>query len=550
MCGIFFLACPDTISPTMIKRSFSLGIRRGPDSSKLSYVKMFSSWIGFHRLAINGLDASSNQPLSSDGCILICNGEIYNYKDLINMEGFQMTSDSDCEVIIKMYRRYGIEHTLAALDGVFAFVLIDLEQDNRMYVARDPFGVRPLFCMHAPSRDSIYGDIRGFASELKPLSDLKIKGNYTVFKPGTYSVYDLSHNSAPAFISTHKYYSMPIANYPSSLTANNFYSGITQTLYDAVKKRVFNTDRPVCCLLSGGLDSSTVAALACKIVGDSSTVRTYSIGLPGSVDLVNAKLVADHLGTTHTEFVVSHEEFLHAIPEVISSIGTYDTTTVRASVGNYLIGKYIAEKGDDIVILNGDGADEVMGGYLYMRKAPSVNAFDKECRRLVTDIHYFDVLRSDRCISSHGLEPRTPFLDKGFVQNYFSIPAILRYQTTVEHQEKFLLRTAIAEAWPELLPKEVLWRRKEAFSDGVSSKEKSWFEIINDRMANNKDLSDLPNGSYGHEINAPKSDEQRYYRSVFDSIYPNCAGTIPYFWMPKFVDATDASARTLDIYQE
>jgi asparagine synthase (glutamine-hydrolysing) len=272
-------------------------------------------------------------------------------------------------------------------------------------------------------------------------------------------------------------------------------------------------------------------------------VRTYSIGLAGSVDIEAARTVADYLKTDHREIILSDSDFLDAIPRVIETISSYDTTTVRASVGNYLVGKKIAELGEDIVIMNGDGADEVMGGYLYMKKAPDAIEFDLECRRLIENIHHFDVLRSDRCISAHGLEPRTPFLDKGFVQTYLSIPADVRFTSTRDKQEKFLMRRAIENVWPDLLPKSVLWRQKEAFSDGVSSNTKPWFEIINENISGSDDPSYVDTNH-----NLPVTMEQRYYRTIFSRLYPGREGIIPYFWMPRFVDARDCSARTLEIY--
>ena len=258
--------------------------------------------------------------------------------------------------------------------------------------------------------------------------------------------------------------------------------------------------------------------------------------MEGSEDLRMAKLVADHLGTTHHEIKLDEQEFIDAIPEVIRMIESNDTTTVRASVGNYLICKYIRENSDAKVVFNGDGSDEVAGGYLYFHYAPDSIEFDKECRRLLKDIHLFDVLRSDRTISCHGLEARTPFLDRGFVETYLSIPPNLRNHNKTKTCEKYLIRTAFNEM--NILPKEVLWRRKEAFSDGVSKKTKSWFEIIQD-FAEEK-----------YNING-KEAEQRYYDEIFCSYYGDFNYTInivPYKWMPRFVDASDCSARTLKIY--
>ena len=250
---------------------------------------------------------------------------------------------------------------------------------------------------------------------------------------------------------------------------------IKHSLINAVKKRVNNTDREITCLLSGGLDSSLIAALVRKVTKNK-PLHTWSIGLKGSEDLKYAKIVADHIGSIHHSIQLEEEEFLNAIEKVIYDIESYDTTTVRASVGNWLISKYIKEKSDAKVVFNGDGSDEVTGGYMYFHCAPDELEFDKECRRLLNDIHFFDVLRSDRSISSHGLEARTPFLDRSFVQTYLSIPHEIRYHPKNNQCEKYLLREAFRSMG--ILPNKILFRTKEAFSDGVSKQARSWFQII------------------------------------------------------------------------
>jgi len=261
--------------------------------------------------------------------------------------------------------------------------------------------------------------------------------------------------------------------------------------------------------------------------------------MEGGEDLKYARMVADFLNTKHTEIVLSEEDFLNAIPTVIETVESYDTTTIRASVGNYLVAKYIREHSDAKVIFNGDGSDEVTGGYLYLHNSPTVNDFDNECRRLIRNIHTFDVQRSDRCVSSNGLEPRTPFLDKNFVETYLSINKYLRKTQS----EKYLLRKAFVGE----LPNEVLWRTKEAFSDGISKQSRSWYQII-DEFISDKSLRDI-NTDYLQPI----TKEQVYYRQIFEDIFGerNCINVIPYFWMPRFCDETnDSSARTLNVYKK
>jgi asparagine synthase (glutamine-hydrolysing) len=503
MCGIFALL-NSTINTESIKEFFMKGSHRGPDYTNL--VQINNSLIfGFHRLAINGLTAMSNQPFCLEGVYLICNGEIYNYKSLFATLGITPTTNSDCEIILHLYHTYGIEQTLHMIDASeFAFILYDSNK-NVMYAARDPYGVRPLF----QGRD---GTSICFASELKMIpSHMQI----TTILPGTF-VDD----------KTNTYCSLPSINH-SLVNPNDF---IYKTLYECVRKRVEVTDRPMACLLSGGLDSSLIATLVSKCrqeMGIKEALETYSIGLEGSEDLKYATIMAKFLGSKHTNIVVSESDFLNAIPEVIYAIESCDTTTVRASVGNYLIAKYIKDNSKAKVIFNGDGADEVCGGYLYLKLAPNCIEFDKECRRLVKDIHYFDALRSDRCISSHGLEARTPFLDRAFVEAYLSIPPTLRFTGS----EKELLR----KAFFGVLPNEILWRKKEAFSDGVSSLQKPWYSIIQDHIA-----------TLIQDYDETLSMEQYYYKKIYDSKYS--VDLRPYYWMPKYTDAKDCSARTLKNY--
>jgi asparagine synthase (glutamine-hydrolysing) len=283
-----------------------------------------------------------------------------------------------------------------------------------------------------------------------------------------------------------------------------------------------------------------VASLVSRIY--EKQLQTYSIGLEGSEDLKYAREVAKFINSEHTEIIVTEEDFFAFIPNVIEKIESYDTTTVRASVGNLLIGQYISETSQAKVIFNGDGSDELMGGYLYMNFAPDALEFDRECKRLLKDIHYFDVLRSDRSISTQGLEPRTPFLDKDFVTYYLSLPVEYRYKKN-EIQEKYLFRKAFDKGY---LPDEILWRKKEAFSDGVSSKNRSWYKIIDELVQNQKNVQFDIDKIYEHNI--PDTIEKLYYRTLFEKKYKNQGHIIPYFWMPKYVDASDASARSLDIY--
>lgn len=577
MCGIFAIlnnsyGC-DSVD---INEEFMKGQSRGPEFSKLYDKTYINMTLGFHRLAINGLNNESNQPIVVNDVVLICNGEIYNYKELYKSMNVTPHTDSDCEVIIHLFIRYGIEQAVTMLDGVFAFILFDnrlsTDLNSKVYIARDPLGVRPLYYLKNTHVSDVYcygsNHMYGFASELKCLENTYNNTNLSVFnitqfKPGTYSVFNLSNqvNSIWYPIKEHIPYFVPgfshnIVMKPNEMTNMylNIYHGILSYLTTAVHKRCITTERPIACLLSGGLDSSLITALVNNYYKTnnvtSSKLETYSIGLKNSEDLKYARITADYLETNHTEIIVTEQEMFDAIPEVIYAIESYDTTTVRASIGNYLLGKYIRSHSDAKVIFNGDGSDELFGGYLYMNNCCDDIEFDKETRRLLKDIHLFDVLRSDKSISSNGLEPRTPFLDKNFVNHVLSIPPYFRnHKNNKNHNmngiEKFLLRHSFSKEffvdWKgrQLLPEQILWRKKEAFSDGVSNLGRSLYQILQEKIALDKKLP---------IEQASITIEKQYYKEIFGFYFPNCEKIVPYYWMPKYTDAVDPSARTLGIY--
>ena len=560
MCGIFAIL-NNSYDKESVESSFKRGKNRGPEYSSIEFTPDSKTVLGFHRLAINGYDdVKSNQPLKLNDCSLICNGEIYNFKQLYKMcPHFKQKTKSDCEIIIHMYSKYGIKHTLQHIDGVFAFILID-HKKNLVYVARDTYGVRPLFLL-----DESFSDNKTifFSSELKSMVKLfENQKNVIQFPPG--NCYKYKFNQDTLLYSFQNSYTF---SSPNSITLNHSFDEddwkllIFNALDNAVKKRVMGTtEREIACLLSGGLDSSLITALVNKyykkLTGNS--VNTWSIGFKGSEDLKFAEQVSRFIGSNHHSIVVEPEVFLTAIERVIYDIESYDTTTVRASVGNWLISKYIKDKSKAKVVFNGDGSDELTGGYLYFHYIRDPLLFDKECRRLLRDISYFDVLRSDRSISSHGLEARTPFLDKQFVDLYLSIPPEKRCHTKQGFCEKYLLRSACDN---KLIPDTVLWRTKEAFSDGVSKTNASWSDIIKrhvkEKIFNSEDYPDndqeiidalVKDKNITHNI--PTTLEQLYYRLIYEKYYGNVnSKIIPYFWMPRYVKATDASARSLNIYK-
>jgi asparagine synthase (glutamine-hydrolysing) len=534
MCGILFILGTNTETDESMRRLEN----RGPEGSRLITLKENVGKLGFTRLAINGLNSEGMQPMSTGAYTWVCNGEIYNWRKLAKEYNIDIKSGSDCEVIGPLYAKFckqgiSLEEFFRALDGVFAVVIVDYARE-KIIVARDPYGVRPLY----------YGFLRndgmiGFASEMKALSH--ISSQVFPFKPGHYQEISFQKVISEEV----RYHPLPLVKNPSYVLTNlqTAIQAVRTALTVAVQKRMM-TERPVACLLSGGLDSSTIAALVSKELrlAGAPPLRTFSIGMKGSSDLMYAKKVAEWIGSQHTEVIMTADDFFAAVPAVIKDIESYDTTTVRASVGNWLVAKAVAGQSDCKVLFNGDGADEVWGSYLYFYSAPSDHAFEEETTRLLTDIHMFDVLRSDRCISSHGLEPRTPYLDKEFVAVCKAMATSLRRPMKGIQCEKWLMRQAFRNT--NLLPEEVLWRTKEAFSDGVSGEGgKSWYQ-----HAQEKALEVV--GKEWEKSECPTA-EQYYYKKCYLDYYPKStlSTNVPYKWMPRWSpDTSDPSARTLSCY--
>ena len=529
MCGIFAYK-GDKYNWGKLKESVDLISYRGPDNSHYDNISN-DVLFAFHRLAIMGVTISGDQPMKhphDESLTLICNGEIYNYKELAERYDFNLTTGSDCEIILYLYQKFGIERTIKDLDGVFMFVLHDASSDQ-LFASRDPIGVRPGFI--GTKEDELF-----IASEAKPL--VQLCETVLPFPPGTWWCSD----TPKTFKSYFTYNDSMIREKDEDAICKQ----IRTLLTNAVKKRLM-AEREIGCLLSGGLDSSLITSLVSRY-NNGQKLNTFSIGMPGSVDLDYAQIVADFLGTQHHQIKISEKDFLDAIETVIYNIESYDTTTVRASVGNYLVSKFIAENSNCKVIFNGDGADEVCCGYVYLKNAPNPEALQKESEKLVKEIYYFDVLRSDRSISSNGLEARTPFLDKAFVKYYLSIPAELKIFDGINRLEKYLLRKAFDSQ--RLLPDEALWRRKCAFSDGVSSQNKSWHHIIqafvDQRISDDEFIRERK--IYKHCM--PQLKESYYYRKIFEQYFGKNEQLIPHFWMPKWVKTHDPSARELTGYQE
>jgi asparagine synthase (glutamine-hydrolysing) len=484
------------------------------------------------------------QPFKDNGTWVICNGEIFNWKEIVAKYDLKMNTSCDCEVILQLFNH--LMNTLDndfvkialqlsnELDGEFAYVIYQ-ETYEITIAGRDPYGVRPMF-YGTNENDEVYA----FCSEIKGIQD--ICTSIEQFRPGNIMIHNKNdHNNG-----VYHCYSVPLPKHGdiSPITGEKSPSEahiiklINSTLKTAVAKRLMS-DKEICCLLSGGLDSSLIAGLLSQHFPPY-TLKTFSIGMKGSPDLHYAKIVAEHIKSDHTSVELTQEQFLEAIEPVIHAIESYDTTTVRASVGNYLVAKYIKDHTDCKVVFNGDYSDEVCGGYKYMSLCHDENEFHNECIRLVENIQFFDSLRSDRCVSSQGLEARVPFADKDFVHLYKSIPVKMRMSN--ERIEKYMLRKAFEV--DNIIPPEVLWRKKEAFSDGVSSQTNSWHAVIKKHVEIHL-LDNEYDKMTMDEINPVILKETAYYKGIFKR-YFSFENIIPYYWLPKYCkNATDPSAREI-----
>jgi len=541
MCGIFSTLCDERIEN--LKIYFNKIKHRGPDDSGIRYLDIINNKpliFGFHRLSIIDLDEKSMQPLGYDNLYLICNGEIFNYKNLQEKYNLYSKTGSDCEVIIHLYNlfgrnKYALQKTLQEIDGEFSFVLYD-KKNKTLIAARDPFGIRPLFY-------SCSGMEICFASELKALGFRK---NVKAFKPGSYIYRE--HHGKYFNIEFDTYYNLSII-----LIKNTIYTDlsfikykINELLKKSVKLRLMS-DRPLGCFLSGGVDSSIVTALVAK---HNPNIECFTIGLDNSVDIKAAIKVITHLnnnGANIKHHIVNFtiEEGIQSIKDVIKHLETYDITTIRASTPQYLLSKYISQNTNIKVILSGEGSDEVNASYLYNRLAPSSSELHKDSLRLVNELYMFDNLRVDRTTAAFGLEVRVPFLCKHYVEFMFCVDSSLKmcnYQI-----EKKLLRDSFAEE--NLLPHDILYRTKEAFSDAVSSNEISWYKSLCSYIDTIITDKQFLQEQKKYINNIPPTKEALFYRQIFEELYPGRENILTHYWMPSWIDTKgDPSATVLDCY--
>lgn len=521
MCSIMGY-CGSSAAFDAFKKGFDQTISRGPDDSKI--VDTGKGILGFHRLAIMGLTPSGMQPFELDGSYVVCNGEIYGFEKLKKelSEKYTFVSESDCEILLPLYREYGTD-MFAMLDAEFACIIYDGEAGEYI-AARDPIGIRPLY--YGYDKDGVIV----FASEAKNLVELTDKimpfppGHY--YKGGEFICYcDIAKVDAVCYDDL-----------------DTICSKIHDKLVTGVEKRLV-ADAKVGFLLSGGLDSSLVCAIAAK--KSDKPIKTFAIGMSeDAIDLKYAKQVADYIGSNHQEVIITKDDVLSSLETVIHLLGTFDITTIRASMGMYLVCKAIHEQTEVRVLLTGEISDEIFG-YKYTDFAPDAAAFQKEAEKRLRELHMYDVLRADRCISVNSLEARVPFGDLDFVKYVMSVDP--ERKLNKYGKGKYLLRHAFEEG--DYLPEGILMREKAAFSDAVGHSMVDYLKEYAEAYYTDEEFETLC-AKYTHA--RPFTKESLLYREIFEKYYPGQGEMIVDFWMPnkewEGCDVNDPSARVLANY--
>ena len=510
------------LSEKEVRSYFERTVSRGPDMTRI--LNLGNGFLGFHRLAIMGLNESGMQPFSAFGNSVVCNGELYGFRLLkkkLEEKGYTFQSESDCELLLPLYREYGTD-MFRMLDAEFAMILYD-GASGQLIAARDPIGIRPLYYGYLPSKEII------FASEPKNLVGLC--RHILPFPPGHY-------------YTDGKFVCYRNISKPTALVEDDVETAckkIHDKLEAGILKRL-DADAPVGFLLSGGLDSSLVCAVAARHL--KKPIRTFSIGMDiDAIDLKYAKQVADYLGADHTEVIISKEDVLAALPDVVALLGTYDITTIRASIGMYLVCKYIHEHTDLRVLLTGEISDELFG-YKYTDFAPSPEAFQQEAEKRIRELHMYDVLRADRCISVNSLEARVPFGDLDFVEYVMNLDP--KRKVNSYGKGKYLLRHAFEG---DYLPHDILMREKAAFSDAVGH------SMVDDLKEYAQQLytdEQFEARRKKYTFATPFTKESLLYRELFERYYPGQAEMVVDFWMPNKAwegcNVNDPSARVLTNY--
>ena len=522
MCGFTVYTGSDLATKLQFGHEAYAIKHRGPDNTLEQDLPR--GWMAFHRLSIMDVSDAGNQPFVSGDIFLTCNGEIFNSPSLRNRySDYDFRSGSDCECIIPLLLDKGLIEMARQLDGEFALVIYDRKQD-RFLAARDPIGIRGMFYGYTPA-----GDIC-FASEMKALS--RICKTVMPFPPG--HVFD-----GEKFVRYTDVTATPAGF--SSDDEEEVCRNINTLLTQAVVKRL-QSDVPVGFLLSGGLDSSLVCAIAARHLGK--PIRTFAVGIvDGPIDTKYARRVADFIGSRHTEVLFTKDDIFNSLSHLIYLTETFDITTIRASIGMYLVCKYIREKTDIKVLLTGEISDELFG-YKYTDYAPSAQAFQQEAVKRVSELYMYDVLRADRCISGNSLEARVPFGDLAFVRYVMSIAPEMKLNKT--GMGKRLLRKSFEG---DYLPHDILYREKAAFSDAVGHSSVEYLKQFAEQFYSDEQFETLRR-KYTHV--PPISKESLLYREILEQHFPRRSEVIKDFWMPnkewENCNVNDPSARVLPNY--
>lgn len=521
MCSIMGY-CKAGADMQVFQEGFARTASRGPDDIRIADTG--NGILGFQRLAVMGLHPEGMQPFRLGKNYIVCNGEIYGFEKIREELSGQYTfiSDSDCEVLLPMYEKYGVE-MFSMLDAEYALILYDGEKEEYL-AARDPIGIRPLYYGYDESGTIL------FASEPKNLVGIAEK--IMPFPPGHY-------------YSEGKFFSYCDVTKVESCVRDDLETvcrKVKEKLIRGVEKRLVS-DAKVGFLLSGGLDSSLVCAIAAK--KSKKPIRTFAIGMSeDAIDLKYAKAAADYIGSDHREIIVTKEDVLAALERVVSVLGTFDITTIRASIGMYLICKAIHETTDIRVLLTGEISDELFG-YKYTDFAPDAAAFQEESKKRIRELHMYDVLRADRCISVNSLEARVPFGDLDFVHYVMAVDPELKLNKY--GKGKYLLRHAFEDG--DYLPEEILWREKAAFSDAVGH---SMVDCLKEYAAGLYSDEEYEMLREKYTYAKPFTKESLLYRELFEKYYPQQGMMIAGFWMPnkewEGCDVNDPSARVLSNY--
>ena len=546
MCGIVcafdLKQKSEVLRPQILEMSKTIR-HRGPDWSGIFDNE--KAVMAHERLAIVD-PASGKQPLySPDGqLVLAANGEIYNHRELRQQlsSDYAFQTQSDCEIILALYKQKGVDF-LDDLNGIFGFAVYDVENDT-YFLARDHMGIIPLY-IGWDQNGTFY-----VASELKALEPFCTK--IELFPPGHYF-----YSKDNAFV---QWYKRDWTDYDAVVDNQTSVEAIKTALEAAVRRQLMS-DVPYGVLLSGGLDSSVTSAIAKKYAqrriesGDTKEawwpqLHSFSVGLEGSPDLAAAQKVADHIGTVHHEIKFTIQEGLDAIKDVIYNLETYDTTTIRASTPMYLMARVIKSMGIKMV-LSGEGADELFGGYLYFHKAPNAKEFHQETVRKLDKLHMYDCLRANKSLAAWGIEGRVPFLDKEFMDVAMRINPQDK-MINGERMEKWVVR----KAFEDMLPESVVWRQKEQFSDGVGY---SWIDTLKEVVDREVSDEQMKNAHFRFPVQTPLNKEEFYYRSIFESHFPSeaaalcvpqepsvaCSTKIALEWDEAFKNLNDPSGRAV-----